>query len=686
MKVKIATLNTFLLFCQLGFGQMPSFKWANTVNGNGTELVNDIKVDKKGNIYCAGSFSEPVDLNPGSGTQLATSKGSGDFFVQKFNVRGELLWAFAMGGTKSDFLSKMAIDKDNNILLVGSFQDTVDFDPSSRVDYGYAKSTADIFVMKLDAQGKLVWKKTIGGSGTDVGNTITVDANNDVIVSGIFSKTTDFDPGKNKYEMSSKNYSDVFILKLSTKGEFVWAKSIEGDYSKAASGLAVDNQQNILLTGYFEDTANFNTDPGKALHLISKGSIDFYVLKLNTKGDFIWAHATGGIGPDNTTSLTVLSNNNIVVAGRFGNTVDFDPSTRQKNIKSIGNSDICIVSYNEKGKLNWVKRQGGIKADLAYAIDHDNYNNILVAAQYADTIIADTGKNSRETKLVSKGASDIMVEKLRANGDFVFAFSVGGSSIESPRAITFHPPSNSLLLGGYFSTTVDFDIGTGTSNNISQKLRDAFIAMYEIPCYESRHSFKLTSCGNYTSPSGKEIRVSEVFKDTIANQYGCDSILTIDLTVNSKPIPTISFDGSKLKSNNTYKHYQWFLNSKKLIGDTLIELAPSINGIYTLEVMDNVNCQGSANYVLSNVSIETPFIESIKLFPNPVLDKLNFKLPEGEKTIKVFNVNGKLVKDFSTTKINFGMDLNTLENGYYLFQVSMKNKISNHIIHKMGKK
>ena len=142
------------------------------------------------------------------------------------------------------------------------------------------------------------WAKQMGGTGADAGgSSVTVDAAGNVYTTGGFGGTADFDPGPGTYNLTSAGTYDMFISKLDSSGNFIWAKQLGGTGADAAgASIAVDADGNVYTTGGFVGTADF--DPGPGVFTLSaignfrtKAS---FVLKLDADGNFIWAKQTGG--------------------------------------------------------------------------------------------------------------------------------------------------------------------------------------------------------------------------------------------------------------------------------------------------------------------------------------------------------------------------------------------------------
>ncbi len=157
-------------------------------------------------------------------------------------------------------------DAAGNVYVAGVFDGTNDFDPGPGVYNLTSSGGADIFIMKLDVAGNLVWVKQIGSStGDDIASSIAFDAAGDLFITGGFAGTVDFDPGASVYSLTAPGYfPDAFILKLSKDGDFIWVKQVGGDNSDGSNSIAIDAADNIYIAGVFWNTADFDPGPGTA--------------------------------------------------------------------------------------------------------------------------------------------------------------------------------------------------------------------------------------------------------------------------------------------------------------------------------------------------------------------------------------------------------------------------------------
>ena len=163
----------------------------------------------------------------------------------------------SLGGTDSDEAWALTADGSGNICVVGRFAGDADFDPGLGVFELSATGSRDGFVLKLDANGYLVWAGHMGGSTTVAAFDVALAGSGSVHVVGRFSGTADFDPGPGEFNLSASGGDDAFVLKLDGSGDFLWARHVGHVYSgDVAYGVAVDDSGNVHIGGGFRGTAS----------------------------------------------------------------------------------------------------------------------------------------------------------------------------------------------------------------------------------------------------------------------------------------------------------------------------------------------------------------------------------------------------------------------------------------------
>lgn len=378
-------------------------------------------------------------------------------------------WAVTGGATAGDEARAVTVDAAGNVYVAGTFSLTVDFDPGP----GTAERTAtngDNFVMKLDADGNLIWAVAYGNNSSgDSVNDIAVDASGNVYLVGVFSLTLDFDPGAGTAELTSAGGADVYVLKLDASGDYVWASAMGGTSGEDGLGVAVDGSGNVYATGYFQGTADFDPGAGTA-NLTSAGGEDAFVLKLDSTGDLAWVGQISGTSTQIGTGIKVDASGNVYSCGRFNSTADFDPGAGNLDITATASSDAYVQKLDTDGTLVWAVNYGGSSTDNAQAIALDATGSIYTTGSHRG---GDFDPSANTFNLPNAGLTDIFVQKMDNDGNFVWAVSMGGTADEIGKRIAVDA-SNNVYVSGAFQGTVDFDPGVGSENLTAAGLDDQF--------------------------------------------------------------------------------------------------------------------------------------------------------------------------------------------------------------------
>ncbi|HWY12096.1 MAG TPA: SBBP repeat-containing protein [Bacteroidia bacterium] len=251
-----------------------NFIWAEQLGGTGaSDFGYGIAIDVSANVYTTGTFGGTADFDPGPGTCIFTGYNN-DIFISKLNAAGNFVWAKQLAGKGGETAYGISVDASSNVYSTGYFQDTVDFDPNIGT-FTLAANAEDMFISKLDAAGNFLWAKQSGGSLSQQGNGIAVDASSNVYTTGFFADTTDFDPGVGTFTLVSASGS-AFVSTLDAAGNFIWAGQLGGN----GLSISLDASNNIYTTGYFDGTADFDPNAG-VFNLSSVGLSDIFVHKMS---------------------------------------------------------------------------------------------------------------------------------------------------------------------------------------------------------------------------------------------------------------------------------------------------------------------------------------------------------------------------------------------------------------------
>lgn len=343
-----------------------NFLWAKQFGGPSGVTCKSIALDGSGNVYSTGNFNGVTDFDPGPGTFTLNVFGNfgADIFISKLDVSGNFLWAKQMGGSGSpDAGNSIALDGLGNILTTGYFSQTADFDPGIGT-YTLTPSggfTNEIFISKVDFSGNFIWAKQLGGSTSDEGLSIAVDQANNILTTGFFNSTADFDPGVSTYTLASGGQKDIFISKLDAAGNFLWANKTGSFFDDEGQSIATDAIGNVYTTGYFRFSPDF--DPGTSTYSLTATLEDAFITKFSSIGNFLWAAQLGG-----PTSLYERGygvkcdpSGNVHTTGFYYGTVDFDPTPATYTLNAtnenifvhkMSQSPAGIDEINLNGEIN----------------------------------------------------------------------------------------------------------------------------------------------------------------------------------------------------------------------------------------------------------------------------------------------------------------------------------------------
>ncbi len=351
-------------------------------------------------------------------------------------------WAQEITGIGSSSASGTRVqiattDVAGNLYSIGYFGGTADFDAGLGTYNLTAVSNLDMFIMKEDATGNLIWVKQVAGLSSGVccclGRAIDVDQNGNVFIAGIFRDSFDFDPGPATYKLNSNGGPHSFILKLDALGNFVWVGDI-GTQIPAVNVQLNAAKRNKNGDLYFAALVNGNgttpidVDPTAGVYNITPTISDLLLEKLDSNGNFIWAKLITGTNGKAPTSIDFDSASNVFISGHFLGSADFDPGPAVYTLTAtpgplIAPQDIFIASYDSAGNFNWARSVGNNFDDQGIGGAVDPYGNVLVTGYFSGT--ADFDPGSGVYNLTSNSTRSLFTLKLRNNGDFAWAKMAG---------------------------------------------------------------------------------------------------------------------------------------------------------------------------------------------------------------------------------------------------------------------
>ena len=627
--------------------------WVAQISGASTDQINSLVIDHQGNILVTGLFQGTCDFDPEPlNSYELTAAGSSDGFILKLNADGQFLWAKAFGGVNHEECNSIDLDVQGNILITGLFSPGADLDPDPSTIAEFNCAIQDVFIMKLDEAGNLIWAKQIASESYMIAYKIICDHDGNILISGNFNDTTDMDPGPSTFNITPSSTVETFILKLNIAGEFDW---LYHNINAPAFDICVNETNDVFATGRFNLSVDF--DPGTP-NVSLFGSYDVYALRLSSNGVFQWVKAFSGGGTDAGNGIEADNYGNLYITGEFSGGVDFDPGIGTENILAASNStDAFVLKLTDTGELIWVKTNEGAGNDYAIEIDVDDMQNIFVGGFSSGSPIQ-IGEFEFETN-----------NSLLFYND-AYYFKIGTCASTADLAVS--PCDYYTSPSGDISTTLSGNYTDVISNALGC---DSIIAIQVDMRYSSTATFSPDVCGSFTSPSGNYTWTdSGIFLDTISNLTGCDSVMTFELVFINNNIVQ---NGQALSALQNNAEYQWLnceLNFSPIIGATESSFNVTSNGSYAAEITLN-GCIDTSSCIIFNDIQVLEFADSFfDVYPNPASEFItcsqNSTWPS---LLLVFDAWGQEIMRidfFGRTKT---IDISKLPIGIYHLVVTDKN-------------
>ncbi|HPI11823.1 MAG TPA: SBBP repeat-containing protein [Catalimonadaceae bacterium] len=329
-----------------------AFEWVKSINGSRYERVNSIAIDEVGYPCITGCFNGTVDLDVGPGVSNSVSAGLFDIFIVKLDPDGNSIWTKQIGGPADDKGFHISTEPKGDIYVSGCFGKTVDFNPNGSGGILNAVDSISHCILKLHSDGRFDWVKKlqIHHHNTDYRCPVVADNKNNLYVTGFFYGSVVFDSGVDTVTITSKGDADVFILKIDSSGQAIWARSVGGSDGDFSASITLDEEGNIYTTGNFTNTVDFDPGPD-VFNLTNAGKADMYCLGLKPNGDLLWARGIGGTWYDGGSAIALDQRGNVYITGHFEKTVDFDPGPRSYLMSTgFSNSSIFVMKLGDKIK------------------------------------------------------------------------------------------------------------------------------------------------------------------------------------------------------------------------------------------------------------------------------------------------------------------------------------------------
>lgn len=462
--------------------QAQEVEWLTQAGGLKYDSGMDISLDGEKNSLVVGVFSDTLQLE---GVELAALGGT-DLFVAKYDESGVLQWANQAGSKANDEAFGVSTDAVGNVYVTGYFRDTINF--AGNELYAAGLFNDDVFVAKYQADGTFSWVRQLGGAGSDIAYDIVADADGNTYVTGRFAErfTAPIEGNGTPFTFISKGIFDIFVAKYNTDGQRMWVRQYGGENYDSASAIAVDENNNYYLTGFFNGVLQLGESS-----LTSNGDFDIFAAKFDESGALQWMNQAGGAYSDLGTSIDLDASGNTYLTGSYEDTAFFGA----ESITAHGSTDFFLTKLNEAGEIQWVRQGGGEDSDIGLGIATDANGNSHLTGSFSEMIVL----GSDTIRVDSTNTAAIFLLQYNADGTLLQNTVSTGSGYDEGTAIAIDDESNCYLTGS-FSRTLRLGENSLESNGNS----DLFVAKIK---------------GDFTN-IGEQVIVNESFLSVYPNPVG----------------------------------------------------------------------------------------------------------------------------------------------------------------------
>jgi hypothetical protein len=374
-------LDTYLLELNANDGKYIAVKQYSSLGDVDAEAMIS---DDNGFIYISGTFSQTANFDPdneapnNSGTLTSVNV---DFFILKLDQSGNFTNIFQLKNDSNANirLKTLTTDKSNNIYLGAQFIGSIDVNPDPNTDTILTTGNKpNYLLLKLDSEGNFSHVKQIKNNTSIALNGVHLAVDSNENTYGIVNFVGGEIELDSDHKFSTGNVSSV-LFKQDNEGNLLWAYQYTSG-QPSLSGIVVNSQKSRLyITGYFTGVADFNLAPGddQVFELTSAPSQpDGFIQTLNLDGHFIEASRFGGSGFDVGSLISLDASNNVMVAGIFSDTVDFNPSTEETEaLTAKGDKDAFLLKLKSVVPTDY---ETFIIDDIEYSIISRNPNKVEI--------------------------------------------------------------------------------------------------------------------------------------------------------------------------------------------------------------------------------------------------------------------------------------------------------------------
>lgn len=416
-------------------------------------LHQGMAIDRDGNYYvCGASFSSDFPLTPGA--FQGQLNGESDAVIMSFNTYGDLRWSTYFGGSRRDYATALAVDRDGTVAVVGTTGSTdlpVALDPLQKDLAG--GSGDDMFVARFDAGGRYLWSTYLGGTGQEEAAGCGIDSRGDVVVAGA-TTSTNFPVTLNAQQGGNNGLRDLVVVAITATGRLHWSTYLGGSMDEFGGYLAVDAGDNVVLCGtsFSRDFPTvLNVDQPNFAPSSSPGTFDCVLASFDTGGLKNWATYFGGSSFDWSAGVAVDRSDNSIILTGSTSSIDLPLGTKplQSRLGRDGTSDIFVARYTDRGRRLWSTYYGGSEEDYSAGVALSPTGTVAILGS---TTSRDLLRSNDRFQWFLDSLADICILELDRDGGLIWDSYFGGNGNDWGAGILVDG-GGSIVINGITSST-----------------------------------------------------------------------------------------------------------------------------------------------------------------------------------------------------------------------------------------